>query len=297
MNDIYSMLNKENPKANNINKRMPKEEYAKMMNENRKRLYDMSDVQVKKIAHDPSMYLDYLKMQANTDYTVFNTLLVMAQKPEATMLKDAAHWRTSKNYVKKGEKGIQIVEPKGEYTKNDGTTGINYAIKYVFDVSQVNGNVEHASNMQPNDILHGLLDDSGVQVKLSEMKSNYSVYYSSEDKIIYYCDNLTENELLNGFIRESCYLELESQYGNINRNRDSFIVESSAYILCKKLGVENSGQSLSNESAVYFSGMDAKEMKNELNVIKTIAYDVSNRMDRALYKRQEKPPKKRQEVR
>lgn len=37
MDDIYSMLNKENPKTDNSNKRMSKEEYAKMMIDNRKK--------------------------------------------------------------------------------------------------------------------------------------------------------------------------------------------------------------------------------------------------------------------
>ncbi|MCD7950541.1 MAG: hypothetical protein LUG12_09835 [Erysipelotrichaceae bacterium] len=296
MDDIYSMLNKENPKTDNSNKRMSKEEYAKMMIDNRKRLYDMSDVQVKKIASNPSIYLDYLKMLANTDYTVFNTLLVMAQNPDATMLKDASHWRETGIYVNKGEKGIQIMEPKGEYTKRDGSTGVNYAIKYVFDVSQVNGDVEQSQGMRTPDILHALTY-GGIPVKQSDMKSNYSVYYSSEDKTIYYCKNLTRDELLNGFIRETCYGEFEKLYGKINRNRDGFIVESSAYILCSKLGVENNGQSIANESVTYFSGMDAKEMKHNLTEIKTLADDVNKQMERALYKRQEKDKKKNQEVR
>ena len=47
-------------------------------------------------------------MQSKFGYTVTNTLLVMAQCPQATLLKDNNRWVEEKKYVKKGVKGIGI---------------------------------------------------------------------------------------------------------------------------------------------------------------------------------------------
>ena len=40
--------------------------------------------------------------------------------------------------VNKGAKSLSILEPV-EYTKNDGSTGIAYNVKKVFDVAQTSG--------------------------------------------------------------------------------------------------------------------------------------------------------------
>ena len=56
----------------------------------------------------------------------------MAQCPQATLLKDNNRWVEEKKYVKKGVKGIGILEPKGEYQGNDGVIRTNYDVKYVF---------------------------------------------------------------------------------------------------------------------------------------------------------------------
>ena len=112
MSDIYSILNqtkKESPQ------RLPKEEFIEKIKQQKNSLYEMSEVQAMKVISEPSSYIHYLSMLAQLDYTVANTLLVMAQKPDAMMLKDSEHWRKDKHYIKKGEKGIQILEPQGEY--------------------------------------------------------------------------------------------------------------------------------------------------------------------------------------
>ena len=40
-------------------------------------------------------------------------------------------------YVKRGQDAITILEPGKEYRKDDGSTGVSYNVKKVFDISQI----------------------------------------------------------------------------------------------------------------------------------------------------------------
>lgn len=88
MNNAYGVLD-----DNNTKPRLSKEEYGKMMKEKRQSLFAMANEQTLKAVESSEFYLQYLRLQSSLDYTVTNTLLVMAQQPNATMLKDYTHWR------------------------------------------------------------------------------------------------------------------------------------------------------------------------------------------------------------
>lgn len=290
MNDIYQILD-ENvlEKKDTQQTRMPKEEYAKMMSQKRDELYQMAEKQTYVVAGSPQNYLKYLELQSKLDYTVTNTLLVMSQKPDATLLKDSTHWRQDKHYIRKNETGIKILEPNGEYQRQDGTIGINYKVKYVFDVSQINGKVIQRNTQIPmRSILSALLYDTPI--KLQRIMSNeytHQVIYSPEQKTIFYKDNLDAGTLLHGLAREFCYAEFDKQYDGVDRKTDGFIAESTAYMICKKYGIETKETAFANEVNDYFDGVDSKDIKEELGNIKNLYDDVSRRMERGIYKQQQ----------
>lgn len=299
MNDIYSMLDEIGAKKQS-SERMPKEEYAKMMKEKRQSLYDLSEKQAEIISQNPDKYMHYLKLLGNTDYTPTNTLLVMAQKPDATYLKDGNRWQELKCYRKKGEKGIQILEPKGEYEKKDNSIGTNYAIKYVFDISQLSTSYSvPKKHYTLEQLVRGLTYDTSVELQKSDsLDGNDKVLYSPEAKTIYYENNISQQEMIYGLAREYCYLEFDNQYENMDRTRDKFMVESSAYLLCQKYGIEVPNVNFSKEVSKYFDGMDTQEIKQELANIKELYDDVSKRVDRGIYHfEQNKTVQHNQEVR
>lgn len=300
MNDVYQALNraKENkPVPQQQGARLPKEEYAKMKNEQRQALYDMAEIQSKAVVGNEKTYLRYLDLQSRLDYTVTNTLLVFAQNPNATMVKDNEHWRESKSYIKKGETGIRILEPKGDYTKADGSIGVNYDVKSVFDISQVNTKLKYEEpNVSQRNIISGLVYDSPVKIQeLSEFSNGEPVTYSPEAKTIFYASNLEATELIRGLAREYCYAEFDNQYGNIDRDKDKLLIESSAYMLCKKYGIEVKDTSFANDVVEYFEGMGAKDIKEELSNIKNLCDDVSKRMERGIYKSEQEHQNERHE--
>lgn len=299
MNNIYSQLSKNSQKKNHS--RLSKEEFAKEMQQRRQYLFDMAEKQSYEAVSTPENYKKFLDLLWRTDYTVTNALLIMAQKPDSVMLKDSSHWHDKQLYIKKGEKGIQILEPSGEYERADGTIGISYNLKYVFDVSQINTKdiLYHEPELNVENIVAGLTYDSPVRLNMIENNnSDISVLYSPESKCIFYSSGLEPDVLLHGLVREYCHVEFDRQYDGYDRKINGFFIESSAYIVCRKYGININDQEFMEEVVDYFHGMDSKDIKNELGKIRELSQDISARIDRGIYKTQQnKNIAKAQEVR
>ena len=126
-------------KAGQQSKRLSKEEYAEKMKAEKEAVYQMADDTAKAIVSDPEKFKAFLDTQSRLDrYSAVNALLIFKQLPEASQLKNFDDWSKDNVKIQKGAKSISILEPV-EYAKKDGTTGISYNVKKVFDVSQTNG--------------------------------------------------------------------------------------------------------------------------------------------------------------
>lgn len=294
------MLNKNAQKQNERKQpRLTKEEYAKQMKERRDHLYELAETQIREVASSPQKYQQFLNLMSRLDYTVTNTLLVMAQNPEAVMLKDNNHWRENKLYIRKGEKGIQILEPSGEYQRDDGSYGTNYNPKYVFDASQINTKdiLYTAPQMDIENMIAGLTYDSPVALaQLDNFEGGEPVFYSPDSKCIFYAKDLSPQQLIQWLAREYCHVEFDKQYSSYNREEHQFFVESSAYILCQKYGVPVHDTDFTNQVVNYFNGMETRDIKQELGYIKNLCEDVSERIDRGIYKSQQEKTVQRNDV-
>ena len=72
-------------------------------------------------------FRQYLDVQGRFDrYSVNNAILVSAQMPEATQLKEKAAWKQSRVYVNKDAQKVVILEPSKEYTREDGSKAVGY---------------------------------------------------------------------------------------------------------------------------------------------------------------------------
>lgn len=85
--------------------------WAQQKREQRQELYDLIEEMSEKTLADPSALSDYLNMQARLGKTsVANTLLVVAQKPDATFIANYDDWQKRGRSVKRGEKGTLVLE-------------------------------------------------------------------------------------------------------------------------------------------------------------------------------------------
>ncbi len=268
MENIYEILNKNIQKSNKTRQpRLTKEEYVKQMNEKRNQLYKLAETQAEEVVSTPQKYLQFLNIMARLDYTITNTLLIMAQNPDAKMLKDGKHWRDSGFYIKKGAKGIQILEPIGEYQREDGSYGTNFNAKYLFDVSQINTKkiLYNAPQMNVANMINGLTYLSPVALQqLDTFDGGEPVFYSPDAKCIYYANNLSPTQLIQGLAREYCHVEFDKQYSDYNREKNQFFIESSAYILCQKYGIPHHDIKFADQVTQYFYGMELKDIKKRI---------------------------------
>ena len=149
-------------KAGQQSKRLSKEEYAEKMKAEKEAVYQMADDTAKAIVSDPEKFKAFLDTQSRLDrYSAVNALLIFKQLPEASQLKNFDDWSKDNVKIQKGAKSISILEPV-EYAKKDGTTGISYNVKKVFDVSQTNGKRPPAPtvNRDPKALITVMLDSS-----------------------------------------------------------------------------------------------------------------------------------------
>lgn len=274
-----------------------KEEFAKMMSERRQSLFNMANDQVEKAVESADNFLVYLNLKSQFDYTVTNTLLVMAQNPKATQLKDISHWREDNKYIRKGQKGIQILEPS-EFTRTDGTPGVTYNPKYVFDISQLQGKDNHVSppEYNYNEILSAVMYRNEIlpEVIKEDMKIPERVYYDSESQKILVKDGLDPKVMINGIIREYCYIEYMNQ--DMTREECSFQAECSAYMISKKYGIGDYNTMFLSSCNENFFSMNPKEVKQELENISRVTDSVSTNIKYGLYAQQEQSKQKEKET-
>lgn len=299
MNDLYNILNEETEVA--VKKELPysKEVYAQKMNERRTKLFNLANSQTMEAVATPQAYLNYLNMQSKLGYTVTNTMLVMAQNPNATLLKDITRWRENKMFIKKGEKGIEILEPSGEYLKKDNSVGVNYKPKFVFDVSQINlkSTLEKSTpKFNPNELVSAIMYQATIKPEVVKEDSTLptDVYYDNQTNKIYVKNGLETNTMIQGLIREYCFVECAEN--GISRSDAQFLAESASYMISQKYGIDCDTTAITNKCQGYFSNKEQREVKGELENIKNVFENVDDRMEKGLYSIQQSKQQEHSEV-
>ena len=116
-----------------------KEAWAAKKKAERDERYATADATAEEICTDGGKFRDYLDVQAKFHrYSATNALLILHDNKNASKLGDKDFWRDQGVYIKRQEFGrpIKIVESNGEYTRDDGSIGVSYNIKRVYDISQ-----------------------------------------------------------------------------------------------------------------------------------------------------------------
>ena len=131
-----------------------KEEWAAQKKQERESAFAMIDETAQRMTNDGSLFQSYLDVQARFDRdSVGNAVLITAQKADATQLSDFKGWKNNGVFIKKGESGIVLLEPGEEYTKEDGTVGVSYNSKKVFDISQTTAKAKDRPAMKRDERL------------------------------------------------------------------------------------------------------------------------------------------------
>lgn len=256
-----------------------KEAWGEQKRQERRQLFETIDAMADKTLSEPDALSGYLDMQSKLGKTsVGNTLLVLLQKPDATYIADFDDWHKKGRSIRKGEKGVLVLEADGEYTRDDGSIGVGFKSKTVFDVSQTYGQHLRERTRPPiKTLLRALMTDTPVSVKLSDSVSqDIGALYSQEDKAVYVARGLDGNSLFKLIACELAHAEMNGSDPQLA----GFVSSCTANIVCKRY-VADAPEDVGIPKSI--SDMSAQDKRSILGKIRETACDINERIDRNLF--------------
>lgn len=262
-----------------------KEAWKQQKQEQREMVYAMIDDTAQTVARDGAAFQKYLDVQSRFDrYSVANALLILAQKPDATRIADFDTWKEQGAFIRKKETGFYILEPGEEYRREDGTVGISYNPKKMFDISQTGNSRKRETPTYPDDRIRikALMDHAPVPIRISDtLPEGTNALYRPEAREIQIRKGMDAGNIFRSLSQELAHAEMDKGDGSYSRSDHAFHAYCVSYILCKQYGVDTNGYRF-DRAPQMLEGMDPQEIRTELSVIRETAVEISGRMNRML---------------
>lgn len=282
-------------KAGGNQPKLSKEEYAEKKKAEKERVYQMVDDTAMQIVNDPEKFRAFLDTQSRMDrYSAANALLIFNQLPEATQLKDFDDWGKDNVKIVKGAKSISILEPV-EYARQDGTTGISYNVKKMFDVSQTNGRQTPAVsvNREPKALITTMLDVCPVEVEATNELPypNMAAFYNNEKQTLYVKRNVGDSVAVAQCVaQELGHAQLSINSDTYSRRDMGFQAVCIGYMLCKKYGVDTQNFAI-DRIPESLKEKEPKEIRAELSKTRNAMSEINSRISEELYRKKQERSK------
>lgn len=313
--DIEQILEEIQPEIN-------QQKGSEKMNEPKKdRLKEITDSleQGIKDLFSSGKYAEYLRTMSNFhNYSYNNILLIHSQKPNATLVAGFNKWKDKfSRYVKKGEKGIQIIAPvvykrKVEEVKTDPDTGApildkdgnaiieekevqsaRFKVVSVFDVSQTDGKpLPQLADELKGDVKHfdefveALKRSAPVPVEFKPMQESIDGYFSNSEQKIAIREGMSEVQTVCALVHEIAHSKLhntailnEAKENPKNNRTQEVEAESISYAVCQYYGIETAENSF-GYIATWSKDKELSELKSSLETISKTSNELINDIDR-----------------
>jgi len=272
-----------------------KEEWAAQKQEQRKAAYELIDTTCEKMMADGGAFQQYLDVQGHFDrYSVNNAILVSAQMPEATQLKDYGSWKQSRAYVDKDAQKVTILEPGKEYEREDGSKAVGYNAKIVYDISQTSAKDRQQPQEQKTmrELVSAMIDASPVSfAPVDDLE--LPAFYDSAQQTIFIKTGLSEEQLFVSMAKEVSAAVFDFKHKE-SRDASEFKSFCVAYMVSSRYGVDTKGFSF-DKLPKEFEGMETQEFKGELGSMRDVLGEIQSDMYKSLEKN--KPPKSKEQER
>ena len=282
-------------KAGGNQPKLSKEEYAEKKKAEKERVYQMVDDTAMQIVSDPEKFRAFLDTQSRMDrYSAANALLIFNQLPEATQLKDFDDWGKDNVKIVKGAKSISILEPV-EFARQDGTTGVSYNVKKMFDVSQTNGRQTPAVsvNRDPKALITTMLDACPVEVEATNELPypNMAAFYNNEKQTLYVKRNVGDSVAVAQCVaQELGHAQLSINSDTYSRRDMGFQAVCIGYMLCKKYGVDTQNFAI-DRIPESLKEKEPKEIRAELSKTRNAMSEINSRISEELYRKKQERSK------
>ena len=278
-------------KAGGNQPRLSKEEYAEKKRAEKEKVYQMIDDAAREIVNDPEKFKSFLDTQSRMDrYSAANALLIYSQYPQATQLKDFDDWGKDNVKITKGAKSISILEPV-EYTRTDGSPGISYNVKKVFDVSQTKGRQTPAPtvNRDPQALVAVMIDTSPVIVEVAPELPHpqMGAFYDNEKQTLFVKKDIGDSVALCQCVaQELGHAQLSINSESYSRRDMGFQAVCIGYMICKKYGVDTQNFAI-NRIPEGLASKEPKEIRAELSKTRNAMAEIHNHISDEMFRKKQ----------
>ncbi|MFR7623571.1 MAG: hypothetical protein ACLUZ7_00230 [Hominenteromicrobium sp.] len=272
-----------------------KEEWAAQKQAQRQEVYELIDATCSQMMSDGGAFQQYLDVQGRFDrYSVNNAILVSAQMPEATQLRDYSSWKQSRVYVNKNAQKVAILEPGKEYERDDGSKAVGYNAKVVYDISQTSAKDRQQPQEEKTmrELVSAMIDASPVSfVPVDDLEM--PAFYDSGQQTIFIRTGMTEEQLFVSMAKEVSAAVFDFKHGE-SRDASDFKSFCVAYMVSSRYGVDTRGFNFGRLPKEY-DGMDTQAFKGELGSMRDVLGEIQSDMYKSLEKN--KPAKSKEQER
>ena len=246
----------------------------------------MLDAATEEAVANSETFRDYLLIQSRFGkYSVSNALLISYQNNEATYLADFETWKEKGVFVQKGERGITLLEPGNEFTREDGSTGFSINVKKVFDISQTNSERSY-SRRTPDErrVLKALISSSPCDIRMTnELDGNVCARYMPKDDAIYIRQGLDGEDIFRSLSQEIVIADFAKN--GVAREDCVFTAYCATYALCERNGFDT-GDFDFEKVPEMFKDAEPKAIRGQLDKIRDSANELSQDMNRIMEEQQ-----------
>ena len=271
--------------------------------------------------HDSEKYRDYLRTMAKFHHYSFNnSLLIWAQRPDATAVAGYRAWQTKfGRTVNPGAKGIMIYAPSSykrtlrevvtdadgnpvldkdgnKVTREVERTFPNFKISYCFAYEDTTGKplpsiVSIVDKEVDNfdSVMDALRKISPAPIRFDSVDGGANGYYDLVNREIVVKDTLPQAQKIKTAVHEVAHSILHDKIDGIDQDTDKRSVEISAesiaFVVSSWLGVDTSEYSFGYISG-WSAGKELVELQRKMEVIRSTANMIITGIDGELMQKQ-----------
>lgn len=272
------------------------EKWAEKKNAAREQAFDLIDSTAERLSDDTQLFQSYLSVQSRfANYSVGNALLITAQFPSAQKIGDFDYWKDKNAAVKKNQKGFTILEPGNEYKKDDGTMGMSYNPKKVFDVSQTN--YKHRDAQTKTDdrmLIKALINKCPAEIiGVDDVGNGNMATFDAKKNTIYAQKGLDADDLFRALSKEISHAYMAKENPDYNRSEHELDAYYTSFMLAERNGISTEAYGFSRAQG-QFDLLAPQEIREKLSDIRENANSISDNMNK-VFEHEKKPKEQGQE--
>lgn len=238
-------------------------------------LYNLIKETIINLQNNTIPFEKYLNVQSKFyKYSVANSILILAQTPSDSVLKDELSWKRESVRISKRAKPINILEP---FFDVNGDI-IGYNCKKMYDISDTNAK-NRKKKYNERTILKAFLHNNIAEIKAvdefddSNINAKHEII-EDDKKLIYLKRGLSFNDIFIALSHELADIELNH---SSDKEMYDFKKEVTAYLVCKSHDIDIKNFNI--KIPMSFSNMSYVKARKELGEIRNAVAKINEGID------------------